>query len=1300
MLRDFVKPTAIFLVVIFALFKHGNCSDWSTYRGDNARLGSTDEQLQFPLKPVWSIKAPAAPQLAWSSGEGRVVEGKLLGHRVRFDDAFRTVISANRVYYGSTVDHALHCVDLQSGQELWRFVTGGPIRLAPTIASGKVLFGSDDGVVYSLEAATGKMNWKRRVAPRDEWLLARGEMISKWPVRTGVLVQGDVAYFGAGIFPHEDVYLQGVDLETGDLVWKADNISAQDAGRNDLSPQGYLLANEDYLVVPSGRSLPAVFSLKTGKMLHKRTHSWRSTAGGVVGGTRALLADGQIYTGGPHHFLAMTQEKGDVGFGWFEGRQMCIDGDDAYVATGEFVARLDRADYAAASRERHDLESQIYSLSRSLRNAKDAEKDSLSKKIKQATRNLEQLGDKGVTWRQDSPGDRSLLVTGSHVILGGESEVTSFDKQTGELVWKVETDGTPRGLAVSSGSLIVSTDTGLIQAFSSQSATVDEPIAQKQNLPSVPEETTTIVDSILNSTAVDNGFCLVVGCQDSSLLRTLAEKSTLKIYCVEHDAKRVAQIRKELFDANLYGHRVVVHQRHVDDIPYSNFFANLILSDHLVRHGTPDSQSLQFTRHLKPNGGVFWLGAETKISQEDATRVLSKTQLNDHSAVKVVKGNVTIERNLLPGSGNWSHQYGDAANTAVSRDTRVNGDLGVLWYGDPGPGEMSNRHEGAVGPLVINGRLIVQGEWTIKAYDAYNGVHLWTYQNPQAIRTGVFQNQNPGNLAASETDLFCYAGDQCFQLDLATGEQVAIHRLPKSVDNGTYEWGYVACENGLLFGTATIRKQIAEQQRRRGRATVDTTDSIFAIEIPTGKHLWSYQGKSISHHTIAIGPEQVYFIDSSITSEQRDELLRQDKSHLAGLTGKAKEIAEDRLKTADKRMATALDARTGEKLWANPVDVTDCSDIGIGGGKLTMMYSNGKLVLGGANANGHYWKQFMAGEFERRRLVVLSAEDGYKLWSKDANYRHRPIIIGEQILAEPWIYDLETGDQKMRPHPITGQDVPWSIMRTGHHCGMLTGADSGMLMFRSGSTGFFDLNQDEGVRHFAGHRLGCWINAVVANGLVLIPEASAGCVCQFSIASTIVLEPRQERRPWTIFSAVGSQTPVRHLAINLGAPGDRKDESGTIWFSYPRNTAYKETSLDVKLDLSPSFGSEGGFESIDEQFFTQIDSSKDWLYTSWAKDLREVKLRLVDNPQDAGNYRIRLHVFDPLKSNMESSFKVSVKNQAGRTLADQTIQLQGTTKTDPQTVTFESIRATDSLTVQLEPVTGLPQLNAIEAIRE
>lgn len=1297
-LRQLVCLTAVATVSLASV----QAADWTTYRGDNRRTGASADQLQLPLGSAWTIKAPAVPRLAWSSAEGRVIEGKVIGHRVKFDDAFRAVSADGRAYFGSTVDHQLHCVDLETGSELWSFTTGGPIRLAPTVADGRVFCSSDDGRVCCLDARQGSLIWQRRVGPDEEWLLARGEMISKWPVRTGVMVQNGVAYFGAGIFPHEDVYLYGVDVETGRQVWKADNVSAQDAGRNDLSPQGYLLATEKLLFVPSGRSLPAAFDLETGRLVHKRTHSWRSTAGGVVGGFRAILADGQLYTSGPHHFLAMTQEKGDVGFGWFDGRQLVIDGEQAYAVTGSHVVRMNRNAYAENSRVRHKLESDIYNLSRKIRSLKGEQLDAARDQMTAASQKLKDIADVGIDWKQETTDDQALLVTAGYVIVGGDGQVTMYDKQSGEQVWQQAVAGAARSLVAARGHLIVSTDEGVIACFTNSSRAPDSqkgPDAQKI---AVDPQMERAAEEIVAQTGIRSGYCLVAGGEKGELALALAQLTELKIYCVEPDANKVAAARQKLLDAGLYGHRVTVHQLDLNEIPYSNFFANLIVSETLIRTGRYPAAVSRIARHLKPVGGKLCVGRPDRMEAIDSDELQALVQsfgLEDQRKIERDGNWVVVERQALPGAGNWSHQYGNPANTAVSQDTRINGDLGVLWYGDPGPDEMVNRHEGAVGPLSVDGRLFVQGQWSIKAYDAYNGMHLWTYENPEALRTGVFQNQNPGNLAAGEDCLFHFVGDKLIQVDAATGEQIAIHKLPPGKDNGDYEWGYIATSGDLVFGTATMRAQLAANQRRRGRVTDDATDSIFAIDVTTGKHLWSYQGKSISHHTIAIAPDKVCFIDSSITSEQREALLREDKSGLEKLTGEERELAEARLKNADVRAAVAVDARTGEQLWSHPVDVTDCSDIGIGGGKLSMMYSDGKLILCGANANGHYWRQFVAGEFKRRRLVVLSADDGYKLWSKDANYRNRPIVVGNNILAEPWMYTLDKGEQITRAHPITGAEVPWSIMRTGHHCGMITGAESGMLVFRSGATGFFDLNQDEGVRHFAGHRLGCWINAITANGLVLIPEASAGCVCQFSIASTIVMEPREARRPWTIYSAVGSQTPVKHLSLNLGAPGDRKDALGQVWLSYPRYRAYQETSLDVKMKLNEAFESGGGFTSENDRLLNVGPSEHPWIYTSCAEGLKSLTLPLLGENDSPATYTIRLHFADITSGNSESR-KLSVRLNGELAVDDVALKPADGDHLSPVVHEIKGVPVKDKVVIELVASQGRPLLSAVEAIRE
>lgn len=1257
-------------------------ADWPSYMNGRERVGATSEALTAKPQLAWVHHSPAPPELAWEGPRSTPIEGKVMMHRVDFDRAMAPVASNGRVYFGSSVDHRLHCKDAKTGETLWTFTTDGAIRLAPTVWQDTILFGSDDGHVYCLES-DGSLRWKVQAGANDERLLARGRMISRWPIRTGVLVDEGLAYFGAGVFPHETIYLYCLDASTGEVVWKNDYLSQNDAGRNPLSPQGYLLCNDEQLFVPSGRALPAAFDKHTGEEDYQRTHSWRSTAGGVVGGWKALLADGQLYSAGSHHFLALDQKTGSVGYAWINGYQLTLSADRGFVADGERIAGMDRAAHVKATRVRQELTIKRYQLQRKRRGMDPAE---YRDQVEALNSQIEALDKVGVLWSTPSKLASSIILAGQTVIVGGENQVAGYIADSGEVAWTLPVEGDARGLAFSNGRLLVSTDEGKVYGYDTSGAAIASP--RKHPKPAVKspypiDELTEMYQQeaqrILDSTKIDRGFCLVLGAERGRLAYELAKRSNLRVYGIEPDAEKVAAAREALHAAHMHGLDVMIVHGDPDNMPFSNYFANLVVSDTVLLTGKAPVTNGDWSRCVKPCGGVAMFAtaadADQPLSPDQQKALAGHVQSDAVTAeVAATEGAVTISRGRLPGAGRWSHQYGDPANTMTSQDQRVKGGLGVLWYGDPGPSKMVNRHEAAAAPLSTNGRMFIQGTDMIMCYDAYNGMFLWEVENKGALRTGVFNNEEPSNLAANDASLFVVVDDTCTEYDAATGQVRRIHRTPPSQDDIPRVWGYVAADDGVLYGTNTVRSELEAALRRRGHTVKNATDAIFAIDLETGKQKWIYRGRNILHVTIAIGDGRVFFIDSSITKEERAELLRQDKSELKKLGPKEAKKKEAELKALDVRLAVALDADSGERLWSKPVDVTDCSRVGIGGGELTLMCHDNHVLICGANANGHYWRQFLTGQFDQRRLLVLDGESGKKLWSKDANYRHRPIIIDDKIMAEPWMFSLHTGEQATRANPLTGEETPWQFSRPGHHCGPIT-ATPNMLFFRSGFTGYYDLYSDSGTSHFAGHRLGCWVNAIPGNGLLMIPEASAGCVCQFSIASTIVMEPRADRDSWRLYSATGAATPVKHMYVNLGAPGDRKDEFGNMWLAYPRPklVGRLEYELNIKSQLAPGGKFFAGSES------DAIESApQPWIFSSGAHGLRRCEVPLLGKDDEPAAYRVALHIAE--REGGVAPFSIHLQGA----VAERRIELGAGDLQRPLKYEFSPVQVSDSLTIEIK----------------
>ena len=146
----------------------------------------------------------------------------------------------------------------------------------------------------------------------------------------------------------------------------------------------------------------------------------------------------------------------------------------------------------------------------------------------------------------------------------------------------------------------------------------------------------------------------------------------------------------------------------------------------------------------------------------------------------------------------------------------------------------------------------------------------------------------------------------------------------------------------------------------------------------------------------------------------------------------------------------------------------------------------------------------------------------------------------------------------------------------------------------------------------------------------------------FSIASTIVLEPRQPRRPWSLFSQTGPSTPVRQLALNFGAPGDRRDHGGKLWLSWPRpsdkprNRSTDKTGLALTFDLKTTFAEGGGFASHDGDATVADSPELAWVTSSGGRGLTRFSVPLLGEEDKPAEYTVRLYFAPDIGSGAES----------------------------------------------------------------
>ena len=822
--REGAKAVAITLAVLMLGGANALAAAWPQYKGDAGRSGVAQESLGLPLQLSWVYQPRQTPRPAWEE-PGKEVS------RLDFDYAPQPVIAGGRVFFCSSADDTVRALELKSGQVVWRFTTGGPVRFAPAVAGDKVYVGSDDGWLYCLNAETGGVVWRFHAAPAGDLLLGNGRMISRWPLRSGAVVLDGVVYTAAGMWPEEGVYVYALDAETGDEIWRNDSTGVQYAelphpgswGFSGVAPQGYLVVSEDVLLVPTGRAIPGAFDRHTGDFLYCWTHrNWDDAKRGGCW----ITACGDIY------FNTTREPRGTSESYVGEASPLPNDGMVAYeLKTGKPLFDLKGKHRVLASGDT------LYAVGGGEAAAYDLAALRAGKGVGEAAK-----------WKAPHLRVYSLALSGDTLFVGGKGVLVALDANTGARRWYRTQDmpGPIRGLAIAEGRLVAATDQGVLTCFSpgrAWGAVVNDAPDWRME---IPQKAFAAADAILRRYGKEQGYALVVGEEGVQAAAALAMRSELHVIVAARDEAQATAARQALMHTDLYGSRVEVEcLSDAGRFPFASYFADIVV----VLGETEGLSGQEFYRVLRPCGGMLIFGDEAAPGEPG--RLVREAAAPAQEMTTDEHGRPVIVRGPLPGAGEWRRQWADGGRTGIGDESRLTMPLELLWFGGPGPNRMMDRHFGSSSPLSVNGRVFVTGEHDLIAFDAYNGRELWARSMRSLGRRGAMWNT--ANFAADDAMIYAVIGAACYRISQETGAVLGVYAIPGAVAEGPAEWQYVDVAGDRVLGSC----------RHAGRS------SLFALDKHDGALRWQWTAAyDVPMSAIAFGDGRLYCLDIEPGNEQ------------------------------------------------------------------------------------------------------------------------------------------------------------------------------------------------------------------------------------------------------------------------------------------------------------------------------------------------------------------------------------------------------------------------------------------------
>jgi len=1317
----------------------GPVGDWLQWRYDASRTAACPGELPRKLHLQWTRKYPALIP-AW--------EDPVNQDRMPYDRVYEPVVSGSTLVFGSNRNDRVTALDTRTGREKWRFYCDGPVRFPAAASRDKVYFTSDDGFLYCLALTDGKLLWRKRGGPDARKILGNGRLISAWPARGGPVLADGVVYWAASIWPLMGVFIHAVDAETGEAVWTNDGVgqmwlSQPHPGADafaGIAPQGSMAVVGDKLLVPGGRSVPACFDRATGELLYYHLEGSKyhditlsSPDRKIEGGSHVSAVGGFYFN---HRGLNTTMYDLKTGDAYMDMHQLVADNPRArWKPRTTYPVLTDDVLYLSGNPVwAYDLKS-LQKVDYHRR-----ERDRRSKQVRDTRRfrwRMEKL------WTCDVDGTTALIKVGNRLCAGGPGKVSAITlagRDKPRVTWQADVEGTPAGLLAADGRLFAVTLEGTLYCFGPDK--VEPTIHPEEPVAAPPEgEIPAMVAQMLETSSVPKGYCLAFGLDKGELVEAIARHSDLQVIAVDTDPNKVAALRRRLDDAGLYGVKISVHAGDPLSFHAPPYLSPLMVSESLKTAGFDKADKfIRAVFHsLRPYGGVAWLpladqAEQAAIGQLVASAGLSGARVRPSPDRKHL---LFSREGPLPGSANWTHLYGDVANTVKSDDRLVKAPLGVLWFGGNSHLDVLPRHAHGPTEQVIGGRLFVEGVNCLSARDVYTGKVLWKRTFDDLSTFGVYYDETyvenpydttynqvhiPGanargtNFVATEDEVYLVIGGDCMVLDSRTGKTRQTLSLPRDPQTGRKpSWGYIGIYKDLLIAGAQFVRfsedtPSEEEPDPVGAFDVTSSKMLVVMDRSKGNVLWTVTSQNaFRHNAIVVGNGKLFCID----------ILPHPVVYRLLLRGKAPDA---------KPTLRCFDVRTGNELWSITKNVFGT----------WLGYSEEHDVL---LQSGRSSADMLPAE-PSERIIAHRGADGSPIWDKDVKYSGPCIIHNKTVflnardhLSSGGALSLLTGEPRQRRHPLTGVEIPWAYHRR-YGCNSAIASEY-LLTFRSGAAGFYDLTTDGGTGNLGGFKSGCTSNLVAADGVLNAPDYTRTCTCAYQNQTSLALVHMPDLEVWTneSFDGIDDVVPeglesslwrkpslIRRMGLNFGAPGDSMAPGGSLWLDFP---VVGGPSPKIEVTLEPGKSLPGNGEETEKRFTGRMlrrhssvieSGNLKWVSASAAIGLERVRVGLSQSAvialPDAGIaaalsngsdteaiYTVRLY-FAELE-NLAAGERVFDVAIAGKTVLEK-FDIAAAAGGPLREVVreFKGIKAARTLEVTFTPRKGEPLVCGLELVAE